>query len=248
MIPYFVQRPFRQYIYKPYERFRRRQRLKHEFGVDRMKYACEIDFWKRQFEAESGDLKHAHYEKIMLAIAGESDQQFLSGKIVADFGCGPRGSLQWADQARIRIGIDVLSDAYSAFNTRDHDMCYVVSTEKWIPLPSNYVDVLVTLNAIDHVDDFGALCREIRRIIVPGGTFLGSFNLGEPPSRTEPQSLTEELIREHLLRHMEVISYRVAPKGKRDTYKFLLEDNALQDDESATDHQVLWVRATLTDE
>ncbi len=31
----------------------------------------------------------------MLAIAKREDDEFLSNKIVADFGCDPRGSLAW---------------------------------------------------------------------------------------------------------------------------------------------------------
>ena len=58
-------------------------------------------------------------------------------------------------------------------------MCYVRSTEKTIPLPSNYVDVLFTLNAIDHVARFEVMCKEILRILAPGGDFFASFNLDD---------------------------------------------------------------------
>ena len=46
----------------------------------------------------------------MLAMAEEPTADFLAGKIVAAFGCGPRGSLVWAPNALLRIGIDVLAD------------------------------------------------------------------------------------------------------------------------------------------
>ena len=36
---------------------------------------------------------NAHYEKLMLSIADEKDDNFLEGKIVGDFGCAPRCSL-----------------------------------------------------------------------------------------------------------------------------------------------------------
>ena len=54
-------------------------------------------------------------------------------------------------------------------------MIYLKSTEKIIPLPSDFVDVLFTLNAIDHVNDFPAICSEIIRVIRPGRLFIGSF-------------------------------------------------------------------------
>ena len=246
MIPYFIQRPIRRHIYKPYVRYIKRQRIKKEFGVQKMKYACEIEFWKNRFEDEGGQFKNGHYEELMLGVAGEDNQDFLRGKIVADFGCGPRGSLQWADQARLRIGIDVLADEYARFGTRQHDMCYVTSTENWIPLPTDYVDVLFTTNAVDHVDNLETLCEELRRILAPGGTFIGAFNLGEPRSRTEPQTLDEQRVEKTLLKYMDIESYRLAPKGpNEDPYKYVKEGNV--DPGNARDDgiEILWVRATL---
>jgi hypothetical protein len=69
------------------------------------------------------------------------------------------------------------------------------------------------MNAIDHVDDFGRMCNELLRILKPGGAFIGSFNLEEPASSTEPQRLTERIIREHLLSHLDVASYRLSRHG-----------------------------------
>jgi SAM-dependent methyltransferase len=150
---------------------------------------------------------------LMLAMAEEPDDEFLRGKIVADFGCGPKGSLIWAASASQRIGIDVLAARYAEEFTSQmiaHGMIYVTCTERVIPLPSDFVDVLFTLNAIDHVDSFPAMCSEILRIIKPGGDFIGSFNLEEPPTPTEPQRLTEKSIKEYLLDALVVRSYRVA--------------------------------------
>ena len=116
----------------------------------------------------------------MLAMAEEPDDNFLKGKIVADFGCGPRSSLFWASSASLKIGIDVLADRYAdefTDNIISHGMIYLKSTEKVIPLPSNFVDVMFTLNAIDHVDSFSNMCSEIIRVLKPGGDFIGSFNL-----------------------------------------------------------------------
>ena len=248
MIPYFIRHPFRRHVYNPCVRFFRHRKLMEIFGVDRTKYACEIEFWQEKFDAENGEFDNAFYKRLFLAVAGEENQDFVKDKIFADFGCGPRGSLQWADQARLRIGIDVIADAYTRFNTRRHDMCYVTSTEKWIPLPSNYADVLSTINSIDHVDDFPALCSELRRVMAPGAIFLGSFNLDEPSARCEPQTLTEELLKTHLLRYMNVESYRIAPKGSGEggPCKFLFEEQPV--DTTATKFRVLWVRATLKSE
>lgn len=205
------------------------------------KYAHELSYWMGRWYSERKGLSNAHYERLMLSIAGESDARFLNGKVVADFGCGPRGSLCWATAAKERIGIDVLAHAYRRFGIERHNMRYVQCTERSVPLPANSVDVLFTLNAMDHVDSFVQMSREVVRVLGPCGEFIGSLNLDEPPTTCEPQTLTEDVVREHLLNHLEVVSYRTAPRGPAgDEYRYL-------DDGKSTPRGVgprfLWVRA-----
>lgn len=207
------------------------------------KQAQELEYWQKRFEAEGGRLQNGWYERRMLAMAGETDAEFVKDKIIADFGCGPRGSLCWAGGARSRIGIDVLADAYGRFGIRDQHMIYVRSTEDMIPLPSSYLDVLFTMNALDHVTDLPAICHEVIRIIAPGGLLVGSFNLFEPATTCEPQTLTPELLDELLLRHFVIEHQRVRPKGRGvATYHYFETD-----DPGPTDGpQIIWVRARRT--
>lgn len=212
------------------------------------KYDSEMAYWARRFEAEQGRFANAHYERLMLAMAEEPNDEFLKDRIVADFGCGPRGSLVWARSARLRIGIDVLADRYvDAFteNILPHNMIYVKSTEHVIPLPADSVDVLYTVNAIDHVDILASMCQELLRILKPGGLFLGSFNLNEPVTHCEPQSLTEALIETNLLQYLNVLSRRVAAKGpKDDTYAHFFHDEPTYEPGKKG---ILWVKARLED-
>lgn len=182
----------------------------------------------------------------MLAMAEEPNDDFLKGKIIADFGCGPRGSLVWAKSALLRIGIDVLADRYAdefTDNIISHGMIYVKSTEHVIPLPSDFIDVLFTLNAMDHVDNFSEMCKELIRILKPGGVFIGGFNLEEPASPNEPQQLNEKIIKKNLLDKMEVQSYRITNKGPVENGYAPFFDGNL----SYTPGQegLLWVKATL---
>lgn len=205
-----------------------------------LKHASELQYWERHFRAEGGKLSHARYQRTMLAMASEEDASFLEDKIVADFGCGPRGSLCWAQPARLRIGIDVLADHYMQFGIGTHNVCYVVSSENRIPLPSHYVDVLYTLNALDHVMHFEAICSEMLRILAPGGDFIGSFNLEEPPTASEPQTLTEDRLQSALLGHLEVISYRTAAQGEQgDVYRHFFDGST----PPRSGRRFLWVRA-----
>lgn len=190
------------------------------------KYWAELGFWQSAHQADGGAFNNSFYRGLMLGMAGEEDASFLAGKIVLDFGCGPRGSLVWATPARLRVGVDVLVDRYAEAFPADliaHGMVYVKCTERVIPVPSDFADVVYTLNAMDHVNAFPAMCRELLRILRPGGDFIGSFNLEEPRSPTEPQRLTEETIRRELLDHLEVQSYRATLPGPENVYSPFFE-------------------------
>jgi ubiquinone/menaquinone biosynthesis C-methylase UbiE len=205
-----------------------------------LKHQDEIAYWRHQWA--SGNFHNDHYRGTMLAMAGESDDSFLRGKIVADFGCGPQGSLSWVTVARLRIGIDVLADTYSEFDIRSHDMVYVSSTERSIPLPSNFVDVMYSMNSIDHVSKLRVMCDEMRRVIVPGGKFFGSFNMLEPATFSEPQTLTEEKLHNVLLKHLDVQFYKIgAPSPEGGTYRAFHEGEYI---DKPVPHSILWVRAT----
>ena len=211
----------------------------------RWKHQRELGFWNAQL-AHGQDNAQAdlYYRQLMLAVADEPDDSFLAGKIVADFGCGPRGSLNWASSAAQRIGIDVLADAYAPLGIRQHRMTYVCSSEAVIPLPSNYVDVLWTVNALDHVSNLRVMCRELLRILAPGGTFIASLNLDEPPSLCEPQRLDERTIRGLLLDHLHVDSYRIAPQGPPENIFAHFSAGPAAHSAPSSGPRYLWLRAT----
>ena len=99
------------------------------------------------------------------------------------------------------------------------------------------------MNAMDHVTDFRTMSEEVIRVLAPGGCFVGSFNLNEPPSFSEPQTLTQEIIEENLLRHLNVTFVKTAPMAPgEDRYRWVSgkeKGPALADGEKG----FLWVRA-----
>lgn len=206
------------------------------------KYAFELDYWQEQYKKEKENFSRPeYYRRLMLAMAQENDEKFLQNKIIADFGCGPRGSLSWANNCSIKIGIDVLADRYADFFPNEilsHRMFYIRSTERIIPIPSNSIDIMFSLNAMDHVDDFKIICNEIIRVIKPGGEFIGSFNLNEPYTLCEPQTLTERIIKKDLLSFLKVNSYRITNQG--DGYEPFFKRNLSYSDGFPA---FLWVRA-----
>lgn len=209
-----------------------------------IKYNHELSFWRGRFANDKGMFQNSHFENLFLSMAQETSSEFVNGKIVADFGCGPRGSLVWAKGAALRIGIDVLADHYIDLfsdNLKTHGMLYLKSTENNIPIPSEFVDIMFTLNAIDHVDNFYKMCNEMHRVIRVGGEFIGSFNLEEPESSTEPQRLTEEKIKNNLLNKFKIKTYRTSKRNHGDNpYEFMLNNNF---DYKKGQEGFLWVRA-----
>jgi SAM-dependent methyltransferase len=189
------------------------------------KYKHELAYWKRMFVNENRTLLNSWYEREMLALAKEVDQSFIKDKVVADFGCGPRGSLCWATEAQERIGIDVLVEEYHrCFLIKNHNINYAKSEEEKIPLPDEHVDILFTVNSLDHVDNFPKMCEEITRIIKRGGILFGSFNLNEKPTDCEPQTLNDIKLNDFLLDKYDIQSYEIVEKKN----KHILEVKAVK--------------------
>lgn len=208
------------------------------------KHSYELRYWKERFAKEGRRLNNDFYAELMLSIADEKDDSFLAGKSVVDFGCGPRGSLIWATSAAIRIGVDVLAQRYvESFPTEylKHEMIYVASTEASIPIPTNFADIVYSVNSLDHVKNLRPMCEEIRRILKPGGEIIGSFNLNHPPDRAEPQTISAELIKQTLFSGYEIVHWWVsAPGPVEDLYRPLF---SREFKEPAAGEAYLWARA-----
>ncbi len=48
----------------------------------------------------------------MKKILATNENAIFNEKVLLDFGCGPRGSLTWANMAKRRIGANVLAQSY----------------------------------------------------------------------------------------------------------------------------------------
>ena len=69
-------------------------------------------------------LDNSHYPKFFTTHFGLT-KNYYEDKRILDIGCGPRGSLEWADMALERIGLDPLADIYLANGANKHKMTYV---------------------------------------------------------------------------------------------------------------------------
>lgn len=187
------------------------------------KYAAELGFWRDEYHRTAGRLRDdAYYSTLIRRVGRLDDDDLFNGRIVVDIGCGPRGSLCWILNARLCVGIDPLADAYRQLGISAHPMAYVAALGEALPIRNAAADLVITINALDHVDDPVQTMREIRRILRPGGCFIGSINLRERPTGTEPGVITRERVDAHLLRGWAIEYAHVFPECDvpNDAYRY----------------------------
>ena len=159
---------------------------------NKKKYDRELAHHRRMFEKRGGKSKNAWYERHFTKNFG-LEKGFFSNKRLLDIGCGPLGSLEWADNAKIRIGLDPLANGYMQLGASELEMIFVLSPGEKIPFPDNYFDVVSSFNNLDHVDDVNKTISEIKRVCKIGGTFLLIVDIHEKPTIAEPQCIGWDL-------------------------------------------------------
>jgi SAM-dependent methyltransferase len=160
----------------------------------RRKHFYELEYWSARFEAE-GPLKAPHLQQFYTTVFGLKVEDY-AGKRILDIGCGPRGSLEWADSAKERVGLDPLANEYKKFGANRHKMRYVAASSEQIPFPDSYFDAVTAFNSLDHVDDLPQTIREIKRVSTKDCRLLIITEIGHPPTPTEPQTLSPDILRE----------------------------------------------------
>jgi ubiquinone/menaquinone biosynthesis C-methylase UbiE len=163
------------------------------FMPEKFKERHELSFWRKNYQQEGGRLHNSWYERFYTTFFG-LDREFYAGKRIVDIGCGPRGSLEWADMTAERVGVDSLANEYMKLGADRHKMTYVDAGAESIPFPAAYFDVAFSFNSLDHVQDLGRAIAEIKRIVRPGGLFLLITEVNHEPTATEPQSFSFDVV------------------------------------------------------
>jgi len=178
----------------------------------------ELLYWKT-LKATKGHLGSEHYIEFFTSHFG-LDKSFYAGKNILDIGCGPCGSLEWADVACQRIGLDPLAGKYLKLGASQHAMTYVQGYAEFIPFPDESFDIVTSFNSLDHVDDVQATVHEIHRVLGKKGFFLLITDVGHKATPFEPQELSwdiTESLQSHFRVKMEYHFERVHPRSLYDS-------------------------------
>ena len=144
-------------------------------------------------KAIEGDLHNKHFKQFYTDHFG-LDGSFYAGKKIMDIGCGPRGSLEWANMAAECVGLDPFAKAYLKLGADKHNMMYVPAYAENMPFPNGHFDIVSSFNSFDHVDDLGKTISEIVRVVAPGGTFLLITDIRTYSTICEPQVFSWDIV------------------------------------------------------
>lgn len=157
-----------------------------------VKYVFESSYWLWT-RIRHGELTNSHYEFLYTTHFGIA-KSFYAGKRVLDIGCGPRGSLEWADVAAERVGLDPLVPVYRRLGIDRHQMTYVAAGSEEIPFADGHFDVVCSVNSLDHVDHLDRTICEIIRVLAPGGMFLLLTDVHPESTLCEPITLSWDVL------------------------------------------------------
>ena len=209
------------------------------------KETAELAFWASRFQ-QQGVLTNDHFEYFYTTHFG-LDKVFYRGKRILDIGCGPRGSLEWATEASLRMGVDPLAEAYRQFGTGHHFMQYVACGAENLPLADASFDVVCSLNSLDHVDDLEKVIDEIKRVLTPQGDFLLLTDIHRHPTVLEPAAYLWDIV-ERFLPELEVVEQRqmefsvFSPEGFGDIYQSLRQEIIYNHDDARERNGILSVK------
>ena len=151
-------------------------------GVN-VKRLYELGYWRWRAFREKG--LSPFTSGIFTDVLGV-DRSSYAGKKVIDIGCGPRGSLEWLGDSKLRVGIDPLMPDYLQLGVTGHKTSYVACNAEQLPFANASFDIVTSINSLDHVDDLNLTLNEIARILTSGGHFIFLVEVHHKATLSEP--------------------------------------------------------------
>jgi SAM-dependent methyltransferase len=142
----------------------------------------------------------------------------FAGRKLLDVGCGALPFALGFVDCDV-YGLDPLLDGYRAlgfpFDEYSSRMTFVKARAEEMPFADGFFDAIISVNAIDHVDDFARAAREIARVLAPGGLLRLEVHYHRP-SVLEPHGLSDEAMIVHFGRlGLRKVAERVVPESQR---------------------------------
>jgi ubiquinone/menaquinone biosynthesis C-methylase UbiE len=185
------------------------------------KYGHELNYWY-EIKDKEGTLSNNHYQYFYMQHF-KLDTNFYMGKKILDVGCGPRGSLEWADMCNERIGLDPLIDSYRKLGIDNHKMKYLKGNLEEIPFEDGYFDIVSSFNSLDHVDDLNCAVSEIKRVLAPGGSFLLLTDVNHSATSCEPVEFSWGIVH-RFVPDFKIIDERHFEKFRSGMYESIMQN------------------------
>lgn len=141
----------------------------------------------------SYDAERRAYSRLLLEEVAKYLKQeptWLEDKTVVSIGCGCTGDLV-TFPARIKIAIDPLLHVYQQLGLLMPDevgspTVHLSIGAEELPLLSDYADLVICRNALDHMHNPARALKEMGRILKKQGALFLSVDLGGEPTPDEP--------------------------------------------------------------
>ncbi len=105
---------------------------------------------------------------------------FVKGKVVADIGCGARqGPFILAEKAKKVFAVDISQEAvlFAGKHWPKNNIYYSVANATALAFNSDFFDIVVSFEVIEHIKDYKRYLTEISRILKKGGiVFISTPN------------------------------------------------------------------------
>jgi len=143
-------------------------------------------------------LKLYQQQKYLIDLQVSADQ--FRGTKMLDVGCGPFPSI-FAFKDVEYYGIDPLINAYRAAGypidlwTYQGFHYYANSAEE-MPFKESFFDAVISVNAIDHVDEFKETAKAIKKVLKPDGLFRMHVHYHKKKT-CEPVELNDQIFLEN---------------------------------------------------
>jgi SAM-dependent methyltransferase len=159
------------------------------------KHYAELKFWKTRLSTKGGIPYWRNLYFQLYCHYLDVNRESFSGKAIVDIGCGPHGAISCFD-AKLKYGIDPLVNEYcQLFDLSNQDVVYLACGSEKIPLIDGAVDLVLSRNAIDHVDNVTKAVDEIHRILRHGGEILLSVNYQDNATTCEPHVINDKALK-----------------------------------------------------